>query len=110
MITTESFLMRGDEKWMEIVDKVKINIKLMFMKTISMVDFRLKTEEAIAELRRGESLLLTYRGKPLANIVPVEDTRKVQVDDSFYRFYEKAESGLPAMSNEEIDKVIYAGQ
>ena len=109
MITEWPF-MWADEKWMEIVDKTKINIKLMFMKTISMVDFRLKTEEAIAELRRGESLLLTYRGQPLANIVPVETTRKVQFDDPFYRFFEHAAPELPSLSNEEIDRIVYAKQ
>jgi len=40
------------------------------MKTISMVDLRTQSERIVRELQRGERMILSYRGKPLAELVP----------------------------------------
>jgi antitoxin (DNA-binding transcriptional repressor) of toxin-antitoxin stability system len=40
------------------------------MKTISMVDLRTHSERIVRELRRGERMMLSYRGELLAELVP----------------------------------------
>jgi antitoxin (DNA-binding transcriptional repressor) of toxin-antitoxin stability system len=40
------------------------------MRTISMVDFRTDSERIVRDLKRGERMMLSYRGKPLAELVP----------------------------------------
>jgi antitoxin (DNA-binding transcriptional repressor) of toxin-antitoxin stability system len=45
-------------------------IFILNMKTISMVDLRTHSERIVRELKRGERMMLSYRGKPLAELVP----------------------------------------
>jgi antitoxin (DNA-binding transcriptional repressor) of toxin-antitoxin stability system len=53
-----------------IVDMI-INMKIMLMmRTISMVELRTQSERVVRDLKRGERLMLSYRGKPLAELVP----------------------------------------
>jgi len=40
------------------------------MKTVSMVDLRTDSERIVRDLKRGERMILSYRGKPLAELVP----------------------------------------
>ncbi|MGH7995942.1 MAG: type II toxin-antitoxin system Phd/YefM family antitoxin [Opitutaceae bacterium] len=40
------------------------------MKTISMVDLRTHSERIVRDLKRGERMMLSYRGLPLAVLVP----------------------------------------
>jgi antitoxin (DNA-binding transcriptional repressor) of toxin-antitoxin stability system len=40
------------------------------MKTISMVDLRTHSERIVRDLKRGERMILSYRGEPLAELVP----------------------------------------
>ena len=48
------------------------------MKPMSARDLKNSTGEVIRTLRRGESVLLTFRGKPLGTIEPLRpDTRDV---------------------------------
>lgn len=41
------------------------------MKTITMVEFRTDSTRIVRELERGVKMTLSYRGKPLAEIVPL---------------------------------------
>lgn len=43
------------------------------MKPMTARDLKNSTGEVVRTLRRGESVLLTFRGKPLATIVPLRD-------------------------------------
>lgn len=45
-------------------------ILMYHMKTISMVDLRTHSERIVRDLRRGERMILSYRGEPLAELVP----------------------------------------
>ena len=38
-------------------------------------DLRLHTKEMLSATRRGEDVLITYRGKPTARLVPVDEER-----------------------------------
>lgn len=75
------------------------------MKKISMLDFRLDAERIIARVQKGERLILTRRGKPVAQLVPIAE-RTVSADDPFYSLCDFAEPG-ESLSNEEIDDIVY---
>lgn len=44
------------------------------MKIISAKMLKNKTGDVIREIRRGKEVLVSYRGKPLAKFVPVQET------------------------------------
>lgn len=80
------------------------------MKTISMLEFRRHARRAIDALRRGERLLLTYRGEPVARLEPVgADTRDVPENDPLLHVDDYAVEGPGTLTNEEMDRLIYGG-
>ena len=82
---------------------------LYLMKTISMLEFRRNARRALDAVRRGERLVLTYRGKPIARIEPVlPEGSDVPDDDPLLRVDDFAVEGVGgALANEEIDRLIY---
>jgi antitoxin (DNA-binding transcriptional repressor) of toxin-antitoxin stability system len=58
-------------------------------------------------VKQGRSLTLTYRNKPLARIVPINQEYLLREDDPIYRMYEHAEPIGAPLSNEEMDRLIY---
>lgn len=56
-----------------------MNMNIMFtirVKTISMVELRTQSERIVRELKRGERMILSYRGEPLAELVPAAISAK----------------------------------
>lgn len=75
------------------------------MKSVSMLDFRRDAERVLAKVQKGERLILTHRGKPVARLEPiVEDTP--DPEDPFYSLTELAEPGR-SLSNAQMDAIIY---
>lgn len=75
------------------------------MKTVSLLDFRLDAERILGQVMKGERLVLTRRGKPVARLEPIaQDTP--DVDDSFYSLTDLAETGK-SLSNKQIDDILY---
>jgi prevent-host-death family protein len=88
---------------------IKLNFKLKaepLMKTVSMLELRRRADEIIAQVRRGQRLLLTYRGKAVATLEPVRDSQ-IAEDDPFYRLPELAEAKGRSLTNREMDDLIY---
>jgi antitoxin (DNA-binding transcriptional repressor) of toxin-antitoxin stability system len=81
----------------------------MFMKTISMLELRQDARKVLAALKRGERLLLTYRGKPVARLEPVQSVGNLPEDDPIFRLEEFAVDGPGGgdLTNEEIDRIVY---
>ena len=75
------------------------------MRTISMLDFRRDAERVLAKVRKGERLILTHRGKPVARLEPIRD-ESVGADDPFYSLCELAEPA-GSLSNQQIDDILY---
>jgi len=75
------------------------------MKTISMLDFRRDAEGILAKVKKGERLILTHRGKPVAQLVPIIE-EKPGSDDPFYSLVDLAESGV-SLSNAQMDEIVY---
>lgn len=76
-----------------------------------MLEFRRDAPRALAAVRRGERLLLTYRGRPVARLEPVRDGRATLVEDeALLRVEEFAVDGPGGtLSNEDIDRRVYGG-
>jgi antitoxin (DNA-binding transcriptional repressor) of toxin-antitoxin stability system len=75
------------------------------MVTVSIQDVRFDFARVKSSLDRGEELLLTYRNKPLAKIIPIDRAPDRSTDPAL-EFGSQPES-LDPMSNEEIDRAIY---
>ena len=76
------------------------------MKTITMLDFRLDAENIIAQVQKGQRMILTRRGKPVARLEPIA-TETVAENDPFYNLAELSDSSGKSLSNPEIDEILY---
>ena len=77
------------------------------MKSVSMLEFRQGADRVLNQVARGQTFVLTYRGKPVARLEPIRESVP-DADDPFYRLPELAsETGEP-LSNDEIDRLVYA--
>jgi prevent-host-death family protein len=74
---------------------------------ISTNELRLKFDRVLKAVKQGRSLTLTYRNKPLARIVPVNQEYLLPEDDPIYRMYERAQPVGAPITNEEMDRLIY---
>ena len=76
----------------------------MIMK-ISTNELRFNFKKVMESLSRGIEMTLTYRNRPLARIVPLEQQDQVPDEDPFCELHEKAEV-MGSLSNEEIDSIL----
>ena len=77
------------------------------MKKVSMLQFRHHAEQIIERVRKGERLILTYRGKDVVRLEPLQDADSVAEDDPFYSLHKLADPQGQSLTNEEMDDVIY---
>ena len=79
------------------------------MKTISMLELRQRAQAMIRGLDRGESYMLTYRGRAVGEITPFQKDTQPSPKDPIYQLGELAgnSKGKKHLSNEEADKLIY---
>ena len=90
---------------------VQLEGKLEHMDKITMLHFRRNAGKVLRSLRtRTTPIRLMYRGKGVCDLVPVidESLARVCADDPFYRLAEEATQG-DALSNNQIDKILYGG-
>ncbi len=76
------------------------------MKTITMLEFRRESEKILAQVEKGQRMILTRRGKPVARLEPFTSQEEYDVNDPFLRLAELAGDG-GSITNEEIDKILY---
>ena len=76
------------------------------MRRISLPEFRRDAEEVIRQAQQGERMILTYRGKAVLRLEPIRE-QAAGSDDPFYSLGQLASHETDALTNEEIDKVIY---
>lgn len=79
------------------------------MKAITVLELRRNMGRVLDELKRGERLVLTYRGVPVARLEPVAAaTMEVPEDDPLLHVDEYAVDGPGGtLSNDEADRLIY---
>ena len=77
-----------------------------------MLEFRQDAAAIVERVRRGQSILLTYRGRPAVRLEPVR-SEEITEDDAFYQLSKldrRADSGSSGpIDNREIDRIIYGG-
>lgn len=70
------------------------------MKVANTVDLKNRTNELLREVRKGQAIIITYRGKPAASLVALseEDLEDFVLEHSpkIKKMIEKAESDLKA--------------
>lgn len=76
------------------------------MKSISVLEFRQRAKSILASVEKGQSIVLTYRGKPVARLEPIGQNA-ANGEDPFYRLNELAATNGKSMSNSEMDRLVY---
>ena len=71
-----------------------------------MLDLRQRAETIVGEVSRGETLLLTYRGRPVVRLEPIR-ANTVDANDAFYQLATLAERKGKSLTNREIDAIVY---
>ena len=74
--------------------------------TVSMVELRLHADRIIQRVRAGETLVLTYRGRPALRLEPLP-AQQLDRDDPFYALADLADSTGAPLTNEQIDEIVY---
>ena len=91
------------------IDEVEVKVKLHLMsgpKRITMLDLRRRAEAIVRAVQGGQRMVLTYRGRPVVRLEPVEPEPAPE-DDAFYRLPELADGRGGPLTNEQIDKILY---
>ena len=77
------------------------------MKTVSMLEFRKNALSIIKRAMRGQRTLLTYRGRPVLRLEPVDSAPELSRDDPFYSLGTLADTEGESLSNDQIDRIVY---
>ena len=74
-----------------------------------MLEFRRNARRALEAVRRGERILLTYRGEAVARLEPVRpEPTAIPDDDPLLRIEDFAVDGPGGpLPNEAIDRIVY---
>jgi len=76
------------------------------MEKVSMLEFRRDAEAIIRKVRQGQRLIMTYRGKPVMRLEPIQSSTPCP-DDPFYQLAQIATANGKPLTNEEIDQIVY---
>jgi len=75
------------------------------MTRVSMVEFRRNSAQTLQRVSKGQRLVLTLRGKPVARLEPIQ--AKARRQDPFYRLADLADATGKSLTNAEIDRILY---
>ena len=75
-------------------------------RAITMVHFRTNAKQIIESVRKGDSFILTHRGKPAMRLEPVLHS-VISTDDPFYRLASNA-GEVTAKLFDRIDQTVYS--
>jgi prevent-host-death family protein len=75
------------------------------MKQVSMLEFRRNAEGVLAKIQKGERVILTHRGKPVARLEPIT-AETPDADDPIYSLTDMAENG-GSLTNSQMDSIVY---
>ena len=76
------------------------------MKTVSIQEMRFEFSGVRAALEAGEELVLTFRNRPLARLIPFVSAKSPTGIDSALQFGDEPEHIEP-LSNNQVDALIY---
>ncbi|HMP77384.1 MAG TPA: type II toxin-antitoxin system prevent-host-death family antitoxin [Kiritimatiellia bacterium] len=75
------------------------------MNTVSLVQFRRDAGGVLGRVKRGQQVVLTVRGKPVARLSPVEGG--ITKNDPLYRLAGLADEAGGSLTNRDIDRLVY---
>ena len=75
------------------------------MRTVTMLEFRKNALEIVRCVQRGQSIVLTYRGKAVAQLQP--PSAYPPADDPFYSLPDLADAAGESLTNQQIDQTLY---
>jgi prevent-host-death family protein len=75
-------------------------------KMVSMLDLRAHAKQIVGQVRAGQAIVLTYRGRPALRLEPIHPPA-VEADDPFYRLAELSKRRGPSLTNRQIDAIVY---
>jgi antitoxin (DNA-binding transcriptional repressor) of toxin-antitoxin stability system len=75
------------------------------MITVSIQEMRFDFAKVKSALQRGEELMLTYRNRPLAKLLPVAQKESTEPDPALS--FGIPSEDIPVMTNQAIDSAIY---
>ena len=78
------------------------------MREIEASEAKNTLETLLTEVERGETIIITRHGKPIARIVPEDDQRRAQVQRVFAEM-EEFRKTMPALTLEEILSARHEG-
>jgi len=76
------------------------------MNQVTLLEFRRSAQRVLRRVQRGERLVLTCRGRPVARLEPITAPRPGP-EDPIYRIATLARKGGHSMTNRGIDRAIY---
>lgn len=76
------------------------------MKTVSIQEMRFEFAGVRAALEAGEELILTFRNRPLARLLPFASAKIPEGIDSALQFGDEPEN-LEPLNNNQVDALIY---
>jgi antitoxin (DNA-binding transcriptional repressor) of toxin-antitoxin stability system len=87
----------------------QLELKLHFMKVVTMVEFRKDAEGVLRRIARGERLVLSHRGKPAARLEPLERPEGGDWEnDPFLSVRHRATPSPKDKTNHgDIDRILY---
>ncbi len=81
-------------------------ITIIIMKTVSIQEMRFEFAGVRAALEAGEELILTFRNRPLARLLPFASAKCSTGIDSALQFGDELEN-LEPLNNNQVDVLIY---
>lgn len=75
--------------------------------TVSMVELRRDAAGVLRRLKKGQRLVLTHRGKPVARLEPIETAKARGEPDAIDRLEGIAGDAGESLGNDEIDAIVY---
>jgi prevent-host-death family protein len=76
------------------------------MTRVTLLEFRKDAEGILRQVRRGQSVILTRRGRPVARIEPIKDAPS-GADDPIYQLIGLTQDVSKSLNNAEMDRLIY---
>lgn len=76
------------------------------MKKVSMLEFRQNADKILGQVQKGQTMILTSRGKPVARLEPLAREEPTS-DDPFYGLADLATDGGESLTNAQIDGILY---
>ena len=76
------------------------------MRKVTLLEFRKNAQKVIRWARQGQRMVMTYRGKPVMRLEPIEND-VADTDDPFFKLAGIAQGKKEQLSNKQMDKIIY---